>query len=58
MVALENYIPRKYKYIEAKNKLLNNVKKKKKITRGEKKLLKDLKTKYFHLIMMKSMRNE
>ena len=56
MVALENYIPRKYKYIEAKNKLLNNVKKK--ITRGEKKLLKDLKTKYFHLIMMKSMRNE
>ena len=30
----------------------------KNFTRGEKKLLKDLKTKYFHLIMMKCMTNE
>ena len=34
---LENYTPRNNKYIEAKNKLLNNVKK---IMRREKKILK------------------
>ena len=49
--ALENYIPRNNKYVEAKNNLLNNV------MRGEKKLLKGLK-KYFQFIMIKRMSTE
>ena len=40
---------KKRKYIEAKNRLFNNVKK---FTRGEKKLLKSLKIEYFRQIMM------
>ena len=50
--ALENYIPRNNKYVEAKNNLLNNV------MRGEKKLLKGLKMKYFQFIMIKRMSTE
>ena len=52
---LENYTLRNDKYIEAKNKLLNNVKK---FTRGEKKILKGLKTEYFRLIPMKYRRKK
>ena len=53
--ALEIYTRKNDKYIEAKTKLLSNVKK---FQEERKRLLKGLKTKYFHLIMMKSMRNE
>ena len=53
---LENYTPRNNKYVEARNKLLNNVKKK--FTRREKKLLKGLKTDFFYLIMMKRGKNK
>ena len=42
--ALRIYPAKDKKYIEAKNKLLNNAKK---FTRGEKKLLKGLKMEYF-----------
>ena len=52
---LENYTPRSDKYIEAKNKLLNNVKK---FTRREKKLLKGLKMEYSRLIAMKYWRKK
>ena len=55
---LEDYTPRNNKYVKARNKLLNNVKKKKKITRREKKLLKGLKTDFFNLIMMKRGKNK
>ena len=55
--ALEDCTLRNTKYIEAKNnEYLKQCKKK--FTRGEKKLLKGFKTEYFHLIMMKRMRNE
>ena len=47
---LNKYPAKKTEYIEAKNKLLIHVKK---FTRGEKKLLKGLKLKYFQLIVMK-----
>ena len=52
---LEDYTRRNNKYIEAKNKLLNNVKK---FYKGTEKLLKGLKTEYFHLINIKRMRNK
>ena len=52
---LEDYTRRNNKYIEAKNKLLNNVKK---FYKGREKLLKGLKTEYFHLINIKRMRNK
>ena len=52
---LEDYTPRNNKYIEAKNKFLNNVKK---FYEGREKLLKALKIEYFHSIMMKLGRNE
>ena len=56
---LEDYTPRNNKYVKAKNKLLNNVKKKKKkITRRDKKLLKGLKTDFLNLIMMKRGKNK
>ena len=41
---LSNYAPKSQKYIEAKNKLLDNAKN---FYQGEKKLLKALKMKYF-----------
>ena len=47
MVALENYIPRKYKYIEAKNKLLNNVKKKKKNYEGREEIIEGFENEIF-----------
>ena len=50
MGALKGYAPRDNKYVEAKNKLINNVEN---FTKGEKKLLKGLKMEYFHSIMMK-----
>ena len=53
---LEDYTPRNNKYVEARNKLLNNVKKK--FTRREKKLLKGLKMDFFYLIMMKRGKNK
>ena len=52
MGALKAYAPRDNKYVEAKNKLLNNAKK---FIQEEKKLLKGLKTKYSHFIIMKGM---
>ena len=55
MGVLEDYTTRSNKYIEAKNKLLNHVKK---IYEGREKLLRGLKTEYFLLIMMKCTRNE
>ena len=42
--ALNNYIPKAQKYIEAKNSLLNNVKT---FYKGREKLLKDLNKEYF-----------
>ena len=42
---LSNYAPKSQKYIEAKNKLLDNAKN---FYQGEKKLLKALKMEYFH----------
>ena len=42
--ALNNYIPKARKYIEAKNSLLNNVKN---FYEGKEKLLKALKKEYF-----------
>ena len=50
--ALKNYAPRDDKYIKAKNELLNNAKS---FYEGREKLLKDLKTKYFHFIVMNCM---
>ena len=50
--ALKNYAPRDDKYIKAKNKLLNNTKS---FYEGREKLLKDLKTKYFHFIIINCM---
>ena len=41
---LDNYSPKDKKYIEAKNSLINNAKS---FYTGRKKLLKDLKKKYF-----------
>ena len=55
IVALKKYAPRDDKYVEAKNKLLIMLIT---FTREEKKLLKGLKTKYFHFIMIKSMENK
>ena len=52
---LEDYTPRNNKYIEAKNKFLNNVKN---VYEGREKLLKGFKMEYFHSIMMKLGRNE
>ena len=52
---LEDYTPRNNKYIEAKNKFLNNVKK---FYEGREKLMKGLKIECFHSIMMKLGRNE
>ena len=52
---LEDYTPRNNKYIEAKNKFLNNVKK---FYEVREKLMKGLKIEYFHSIMMKLGRNE
>ena len=49
--ALSTYPAKKKKYIEAKNKLLNNVKT---FTREEKKLLKCLKMEYFRLFTMRN----
>ena len=53
---LENYTPRNNKYIEAKNKLLNNVKKN--YEKREKNIEGLKKTEYFHLIMIKLMGNK
>ena len=50
MGALKGYAARVNKYVEAKNKLLNNVEK---FYKGREKLLKGLKMEYFHFIMMK-----
>ena len=52
---LEDNTPRNNTYIEAKNKFLNSIKK---IFEGRVKLLKGLKTEYFHLITMKHGRNK
>ena len=49
--ALSTYPAKKKKYLEAKNKLLNNVKT---FTREEKKLLKCLKMEYFRLFRMRN----
>ena len=49
MNALKNYAPRDNKYVESKNELLNNAEN---FYEGRKKLLKDLKTKYFYFIKM------
>ena len=49
--ALSTYPAKKKKYLEAKNKLLNNVKT---FTREEKKLLKCLKMEYFRLFTMRN----
>ena len=53
--ALNNYAPRDNEYVEAKNKLLNKVKN---FYEGFLKLLKGLKMKYFHFVMMKIMMNQ
>ena len=53
--ALKNYAPRDNEYVEAKNKLLNKVKN---FYEGFLKLLKGLKMKYFHFVMMKIMMNQ
>ena len=55
IVVLEDNTPRNNTYIEAKNKFLNSIKK---IFEGRVKLLKGLKTEYFHLITMKHGRNK
>ena len=52
---LEDYTQRNNKYIEAKNKFLNNLKK---IYEGKEKLLKGIKTEYSHLIKIKRMRKK
>ena len=50
MRALKAYSPRDNKYVEAKINLVHNVEN---FYKGEKKLLKGLKTKYFYSILMK-----
>ena len=52
---LDNYTSKNDEYIKAKNKLLKMLII---FKRGEKKLLKGLKTEYFHLIMMKCGRSK
>ena len=50
MVVLKAYAPRDNKYVEAKNRHLNNVAN---FYKGREKLMKGLKIEYFHSIMMK-----
>ena len=49
MGSLKAYAPRDNKYVEAKNKLVNNAEN---FYKGEKKLLKGLKIEYFQFIMV------
>ena len=51
--ALKKCTPKKDKYTETKNNFKNKI-----FTREEKKLMKGLKTKYFHLIMMKHLKKD
>ena len=51
---LKKYSPKLDKYVTLKNNLVDNVSK----LREEKKLLKGLKIKYFHFIMIKNMKNK
>ena len=53
--ALDNYIPNRQKYIEAKNKLLIKVED---FYKGRKKLLRGLKIEYFRLIVMKHLKKK
>ena len=55
LYVLKNYSPKCDKYVILKNNLLDNAGK---FTRGEKKLLKGLKTEDFRFIMIKIIRNE
>ena len=53
--ALDNYIPNRQKYIEAKNKLLIKVED---FYKGRKKFLRGLKIEYFRLIVMKHLKKK
>ena len=53
--ALKKYTPRDNKYVEAKNRLLNNVKN---FYKGREKIIEGLKMEYFDFIMMNSMKNK
>ena len=52
---LKNYSPKHDKYVTLKNSLVDN---ELNFTKGERKLLKGLKTEYFHFIMIEITRNE
>ena len=53
--ALKKYTPRDNKYVEVKNRLLNNVKN---FYKGREKIIEGLKMEYFDFIMMNSMKNK